>query len=51
MIDLLSLGLTHALMLLAAWRLFGRNDLDSDAVDASGTDGARRSAWGQRKDA
>jgi hypothetical protein len=45
MIDLLSLGLTHALMLLAAWRLFGRADLDRD--DA----GATRAPWGKRPDA
>jgi hypothetical protein len=51
MIDLLSLGLTHALMLLAAWRLFGRDDLDSDALDGKGAGGARRGAWGQRRDA
>ena len=31
MIDLFSLGLTHALLLLAAWRLANRDDLDSDA--------------------
>jgi hypothetical protein len=46
MIDLLSLGLTHALMLLAAWRLFRRDDLDRDEA------GVRpRAAWGQHKDA
>ena len=30
MIDHFSLGLTHALMLLAAWRLLSRPDLDDD---------------------
>jgi len=30
MIDLFSLGLTHGLLLLAAWRLLSRRDLDSD---------------------
>ncbi|HTM96825.1 MAG TPA: hypothetical protein VL100_13570 [Croceibacterium sp.] len=28
MIDLFALGLTHALLALAAWRLMGRADLD-----------------------
>jgi hypothetical protein len=31
MIDNLSLGLTHGLMLLAAWLLMKRPDLDSEA--------------------
>ena len=31
MIDNLSLGLTHGLMLLAAWLLLKRPDLDSEA--------------------
>lgn len=31
MIDNLSLGLTHALMLLAAWLLLKRRDLDSES--------------------
>jgi hypothetical protein len=30
LIDLFSLGLTHALLLLAAWRLVGRSDLDQE---------------------
>jgi hypothetical protein len=30
MIDYLSLGLSHAVLLLAFWRLFGRDDLDRD---------------------
>lgn len=32
MIDNLSLGLTHGLMLLAAWLLLKRPDLDSEAA-------------------
>ena len=32
MIDHFSLALTHGLMLLAAWRLLSRADLDRDAV-------------------
>ena len=51
MIDLLSLGLTHALMLLAAWRLFGRDDLDRDDVSGDGANGRPRAAWGRRGDA
>lgn len=31
MIDNFALGLTHALLLLAAWRLLRRPDLDSEA--------------------
>jgi hypothetical protein len=31
MIDNFSLGLTHGLMLLAAWRLISRIDLDREA--------------------
>ena len=30
MIDRFSLGLTHALLLYAAWRLLARPDLDTD---------------------
>jgi len=32
MIDTFSLALTHALMLIAAWRLFRRPDLDEDGA-------------------
>jgi hypothetical protein len=30
MIDLFSLALTHGLLMLAAWRLLGRKDLDRE---------------------
>jgi hypothetical protein len=43
MIDLFSLGLTHGLMLLAAWRLLTRRDLDEDRADAA----APRPRWGR----
>ncbi len=43
MIDLFSLGLSHGLMLLAAWRLLQRPDLNDDKAKA-GDDGA--SGWG-----
>ena len=32
MIDLFALGLTHGLMLLAAWRLLSRADLNADSA-------------------
>ena len=35
MIDLLSLGLTHALLMIAAWRLVRRPDLDRETGDAT----------------
>lgn len=44
MIDNFALGLTHALMLLAAWRLLSRPDLDQD-------NGASPKRWWPRKDA
>jgi hypothetical protein len=34
MIDNFALALTHGLMLLAAWRLLSRPDLDDDAAPA-----------------
>jgi hypothetical protein len=45
MIDNFALGLTHCLMLLAAWRLMSRADLGDD--DATST---KRRSW-FRKDA
>jgi hypothetical protein len=45
MIDTFALALTHALLALAAWRLFNRDDLDRDPADAPPT------RWGQRRDA
>lgn len=44
MIDNFALGLTHALMLLAAWRLLSRTDLDEDGATGP------KSRW-PRKDA
>jgi hypothetical protein len=32
MIDLFSLALSHGLMMLAAWRLLSREDLDREAA-------------------
>ena len=42
MIDNFSLALTHGLLLLVAWRLLSRPDLDDDA--AAGTEPAARKA-------
>jgi len=36
LIDLFSLGLTHALLLLAAWRLVSRSDLDQEQDPPAG---------------
>lgn len=44
-IDNFALGLTHGLMLLAAWRLLSRGDLEDDNAPA-----APRKGW-FRKDA
>lgn len=42
MIDNFALGLTHALMLLAAWRLLSRGDLDDDGAPRD-----LRRGWGK----
>jgi hypothetical protein len=49
MIDLFSLGIAHALMMLAAWRLMRRPDLDRD--DDQGGQGGARAPWGRRPEA
>jgi hypothetical protein len=41
MIDNFSLGLTHFLLLYAAWRMLSRPDLDSE-------DTGRKSRWGAK---
>ena len=43
MIDNFSLGLTHALMLYAAWRLMFRRELDSESAEAP-----KPSRWGRK---
>jgi hypothetical protein len=35
MIDLFSLAVSHGLMMLAAWRLLGRDDLDREPDDGA----------------
>jgi hypothetical protein len=42
MIDSFALVLTHGLMLLAAWRLLSRPDLDDDAASIPEPDSGRR---------
>ena len=42
MIDNFSLALTHALLLFAAWRLFGRAELDSEDIADT-----PRQGWGR----
>lgn len=47
MIDNFALGLTHGLLILAAWRLLLRPDLDDPAAKPG--DPAARTGWGRRK--
>lgn len=35
MVDILALGISHGLLLLAAWRLLARADLDADGAQAA----------------
>ena len=44
MIDLFSLGLSHGLMLLAAWRLMARPDLEDDKAKPV-ADGGIAARW------
>ena len=45
MIDNFALALSHGLMLLAAWRLLARADLDDDSVPPPERGDARASRW------
>lgn len=47
MIDNFSLGLTHALLLYAAWRLMTRPDLDSESQGDGATKSEPR-GWGRK---
>jgi hypothetical protein len=58
MIDNFSLGLTHALLLYAAWKLMSRPDLDREERAYPGVKEEPEAAprigqngWGKRKDA
>lgn len=48
MIDMLALGLSHGLMLLAAWRLLTRPDLDDDAAPAPTPREKARPDWSKQ---
>ncbi len=47
MIDNLALGLSHGLMILAAWRLLTRSDLDDALAPAPPAPEPRKSGWSQ----
>ena len=47
MIDNLSLGLTHGLMLLVAFLLLRRPDLDHEAGPADRAEGPKKRRWGK----
>lgn len=46
MIDNFALALSHGLLILAAWRLLSRPDLDDDSI-AAPEPGERQSEWAQ----
>ncbi len=50
MIDNFAIGLTHGLMLLAAWRLLTRPDLEDDEVPAPAPPEPRRAFGGWDKE-
>jgi hypothetical protein len=45
MIDSFSLALTHGLLLLVAWRLLSRSDLDEDPAPGEGPAAPKRRGW------
>lgn len=45
MIDNFALALSHGLLLIAAWRLLSRDDLDDDGAPASPPRSNRRTGW------
>ncbi|HEX8482297.1 MAG TPA: hypothetical protein VF650_10370 [Allosphingosinicella sp.] len=49
MIDSFSLALTHGLLLLVAWRLLSRPDLDEDPVPGSEPPPPKSRGWTFRK--
>ena len=50
MIDSFALALSHGLMLLAAWRLLSRPDLDDDTVAAPSPPPKSRRGWGKAEE-
>jgi hypothetical protein len=49
MIDNFSLALTHGLLLLVAWRLLSRADLDEDPAPGAEPPAAKSRRWNLRK--
>jgi len=47
MIDNFSLALTHVLIMLAAWRILSRRDLDDETVPVD-DEAERPRGWGRR---
>ncbi|HEX8512710.1 MAG TPA: hypothetical protein VF688_06335 [Allosphingosinicella sp.] len=45
MIDNFSLALTHGLLMLVAWRLLSRTDLDDDPAPGTEPSAAKRRSW------
>ncbi|HLL31775.1 MAG TPA: hypothetical protein VK403_12335 [Allosphingosinicella sp.] len=45
MIDNFSLALTHGMLMLVAWRLLFRTDLDEDAAPGTETSAPKRRRW------
>jgi hypothetical protein len=47
-IDNLVLGMTHGLLLLTAWRLINRPELDDESAVADDADG-KKPKWGRKR--
>ena len=50
MIDNFAIGLTHGLMLLAAWRLLARPDLEDDEAPAPPEPRRALGGWGKERE-
>ena len=50
MIDNFSLGLTHVLLLYAAWRLIARPDLDNPDLDRKVSEDTPKRGWGRKRE-
>ena len=50
MIDNFSLALTHGLLMLVAWRLLSRTDLDEDPAPGTQAAAPKRRRWAFGKD-
>lgn len=49
MIDNLVIGLTHGLLLLTAWRLINRPDLDDECAATPPEPGKKKQGWGRKR--